>query len=260
MNNFFDNLGNPNALATVNDSGITAQVLNVPVMRKGVLTNIRVSNAVLVQTGVDLYQYDAMENKSVMASAITIGRIDREAVLKAGFKSIAEYAHGIVPTLSDNEINSRRRVALLFGALKEEGFHWRAMVGDEVTTSNLEVVTRHFFRTADGKPIDFEKLTEDELTKMYADFMIEYVQSGKIDLHASQAKLRDSIKDLDKVVAEVKAEDITDQSADQSADQSESKYESALHCIRSLEVLLGTSDKKVATALQTLIKAVETLK
>ena len=266
MENLFENIGNPEALATVNDAGITASVLNVPVMRKGEVTYIRVSNSALVEAGVSVYQLATAEDKAVMATAIILARLDREAVLKAGFKSIAEYAHGIVPKLTDNVINTRRRVGLMFGDLESDGYHWRAMVGDEVSVSNLEIVVKHFFKTADGKPIDFEKLTAEERTKMYADFMLEYVQSGKIDLHSTQSKLRESIADIEKTVTDATFEEIPEGQQDGQQDgqqapteTAETRYDSALEHIKALKVLFD-GNKTALKALESLVKALDTLK
>ena len=255
----FENIENPAALATINDSGVTAEVLDLKVKRGKETITVRVSNPALVTAGVDAFKMYEAGKVSAKALCIILARLSLEDIKKAGFKSIAEYATAIITDLSANQVNQYRRVGLIFGNLSADGYYWREMVGQSVSATNLSQVTKHFFKTADGKPTDLEALTEKEINALYAGFIKEYITTGKLVLTDTLDGLRKQISDLEKVVADVNYEEVNESAEAQTEAQTESRYESGLEHIKALKVLFA-ENKTALKALESLVKALDTLK
>lgn len=159
---------------------------NIVIKSTNNLTTMRVVNAITFFANVG-----KLSNKAI---AIECGDVTIDIAKSEGYKTPAEMLHCIFPDLSHNTINQYKRVGKFFGIREKDEngkvlYRWRAGIDETVSVTNLTQVI-----SLAKLPDNFEKLTKEEIDKLYSEFYGTYIESGKINLNLSQSDLKKQIQ------------------------------------------------------------------
>ena len=219
---------------------------NITVKSTNNLTTMQVVNAVQFFANVG-----KLSNKAI---ATEWGRVTLDLAKSEGFKTPAEMIKSIFPEYTNNTINQYRRVGQFF-CIREEvekdgkksvNYRYRAGIDETVNITNLSQVI-----SLAKLPDNFEKLTKEEVDKIYSEFYKEYIESCKINLNLPQSELKKQIKAVlsDNEAIDVAFTEKTNNKAEDSdnkAEDSDNKAESSDKSEKTADIV-NDSPKKTAS-------------
>lgn len=175
----------------------------------------KVTNPTLVASFVKIQTIDMLSKYSTTILAFELSKLTKEQAEMYKSKSIMDLVYKVFPNLTIDRTTATkyRKAGLLFmDRTKDAKFAFRNGIDYDTSINTLERCITLASVDEKGEKVDIEKATEEELEKLYNNFYQKYVISGKINLNASQSRVKEQIsailKDSEKVVATIKAEDV----------------------------------------------------
>lgn len=214
---------------------------NITVKSTNNLTTMQVVNAVQFFANVG-----KLSNKAI---ATEWGRVTSDLAKSEGFKTPAEMIKSIFPEYSNNTINQYRRVGQFFciredveiEGKKSVNYRYRAGIDETVNITNLTQAI-----ALAKLPDNFEKLTKEEVDKIYSEFYREYIESCKINLNLPQSELKKQIK---AVLSDNNAIDTTfTEKSDSKAEESDKSENTAEESEKDTSVVKESTKKTASEA------------
>lgn len=208
------NIETKNEIMETENNGVITRSFTVQRRNKdGEIVTKTIFTPALVDSYERMSYLKSLKEVSEKGLCIEIGDLDDEMLKKEGFKGgVTEYIKEVFGTsLASNTALKYRKVGMVFGEkiTDDEGkitYRWKSPIDSDVSVTNLTQIIGLL-----GLPRDFAKLSDKEVEKIFADFVQTYVMSGKLHLSATNAILRDEIKDLQSTILKATAEEITDE-------------------------------------------------
>lgn len=218
------------ALTHIDKDGVVTDKFQYRAMDKDGNITVKSTNNLTTMQVVNAVQFFANVGKlSNKAIATEWGRVTTDLAKSEGFKTPAEMIKSIFPEYSNNTINQYRKVGQFF-CVREEietqgkksiNYRYRAGIDETVNITNLTQVI-----SLANLPDNFEKLTKEEVDKLYSEFYKKYLENFKINLNLPQSELKKQIKTIlsDNEAIDTTFTDKTDNKSEQS-DKNDEKAE-----------------------------------
>lgn len=215
------------ALTHIDKDGVVTDKFQYRAMDKDGNITVKSTNNLTTMQVVNAVQFFANVGKlSNKAIATEWGRVTVDLAKSEGFKTPAEMIKSIFPEYTNNTINQYRRVGQFF-CIREEveidgkksvNYRYRAGIDESVNITNLTQAI-----SLAKLPDNFEKLTKEEVDKIYSEFYKEYIESCKINLNLPQSELKKQIKTVlsDNNAIDGTFTDKTDKKAEESNNKAE---------------------------------------
>ena len=207
----------------------------------------KVTNPALVASFTKIQTIDMLSKYSTTILAFELSKLTKEQAEMYKCKNIMDLIYKVFPKLTIDRTTATkyRKAGLLFmDRTKDAKFAFRNGIDYDTSINTLERCVTLASVDEKGEKVDIEKATEEELEKLYNNFYQKYVVGGKINLNASQSKVKEQIsailKENEKVVATIKAEDVKEVDNSDNSDNSTTTTENSENNVSTSEV----TDKK----------------